>query len=628
MLNSEKKPIFRQHIRTKYTITILLILTTLGIYWHVSTHDFINYDDPQYVYNNPHIQKGLTVTNILWAFTSTYNSNWHPVTWLSHMLDVDLFGMHPGGHHLTNLFFHIVNTILLFFLFEKMTGDIWPSAGLAALFAFHPLHVESVAWVSERKDLLCMFWALLSLYGYVRYVEKSIMRRYLTSLLLFSLSLMSKPMAVTLPGVMFLIDIWPLKRYSSQSIGKINNKDECLCRITTSLILEKIPFFILSVGSGILTIWSQKQGGSVTVLTDFPIHDRLSNALVSYVAYLWKMIWPLNLSVFYPMNFSISFGRATLSCLILGVITAIACRQWKQRPYLLIGWLWYLGTLLPVIGLVQVGLQSMADRYTYMPLVGIFLIIAWSVKEIIVSYNWGKIIFVPLSAIVMVVLAVIASYQNRLWSNSITLFQHALTATSGNFVAHANLGFALCKINRDEAAWHYKQALQIEPHFKPAWFNLATSLMEQDQIGESISMFEKGLKFYPLYAHGHNNLGMALLRNGEIEKAISHFKKAVQLDPDDIDGRINLKKAEEIYQSIQQAEEELKNALTDGNPILSENLTVLEQKKTQLCNVLAKYQKMLSTQPGFNGVNLKNIRGIDSVLTEYQNRLELDQRKR
>jgi len=383
-------------------ICVFLILATLAVYWQVQHHAFVNYDDSFYVTDNRHIQEGLTLESVRWAFTTTYGGNWHPLTWLSHMLDHKLFGMNPGRHHLTSLILHVLNTLLLFLVFKKMTGDSWPSGFVAALFALHPLHVESVAWIAERKDVLSTFFWMLTMWSYIRYIERPATGRYLTALLFFSLGLMAKPMVVTLPFVLLLLDYWPLNRLQNQpSNAKITSQTKT---DFLGLVREKIPFFILVEMSCVATFYAQNQAGAMVSLDSIPFIARFANAVLSYATYMGKMIWPSNLAVIYMYPEMVSWWQAAAAGLALASIFSAAFIFIKKKPYFAVGWLWFAGTLVPVIGLVQVGSQSMADRYTYIPLIGLFIVIAWGVPELVARLPRKKTWLTLLAALTIAVL--------------------------------------------------------------------------------------------------------------------------------------------------------------------------------------------------------------------------------
>jgi protein O-mannosyl-transferase len=418
-------PLAGETEKTQQTaICIFLVIATLAIYWQVLGHDFSNLDDPKYVTKNFHVQAGLSLDNIKWAFTTVYFSYWIPMTWLSHIIDFQLFGLNPKGHHLTSLLIHIANALILFGVLLKMTGALWRSGLVAALFALHPLNVESVVWIAERKNVLSTFFWILTLGAYAHYVKKPTIKKYGLVALFLALGLMSKPMLVTLPFVLLLLDYWPLERWKPdrQTGAKQIENPISLSR----LIWEKAPFFLMVVGSSITVFILQKMGGAVKSIEAFPLEDRIINALVSYLSYLQKMIWPSELSVFYAhAGNTLPVWKGLVSAALIIVFTAWVIRKIWRIPYLAVGWFWYLGTLVPVIGIVQIGEQAMADRYAYVPLIGIFIIVAWGVPDLLARWNHRE--KAPtLFAGLVVALMVATSTQVAFWKNDIKLFKHAL----------------------------------------------------------------------------------------------------------------------------------------------------------------------------------------------------------
>nr|MBC8360831.1 tetratricopeptide repeat protein [Candidatus Desulfatibia profunda] len=490
MNNTDKHRIV--NIRYDFLVCLFLVIAILAVYWQVRNYSFVNYDDSQYVTQNHNVQAGLTLESITWSFTAVQASNWHPLTWISHMLDCQLYGMNPGRHHLTNVLLHILNSLLLFLVFMRMTGKLWQSGFVAALFALHPLHVESVAWISERKDVLSTFFWMLSLWGYLRYVERPGVCRYLLLLFLFILGLMTKPMLVTLPFVLLLLDYWPLNRFQSGSSGDGNHSIQR--PFDFGLVWEKIPLFLLSAVSSVTTYIVQKSGGAVNSLAAIPFHDRIANAIVSYVSYIGKMIWPNNLAVFYPYQKSILLWKVAGAGLLLVVVPVVIFRMVRTKPYFAVGWLWYIGTLVPVIGLVQVGAQGMADRYTYVPLIGIFVIIAWGVPDFMPKWRYRRIGFTVTIAAILAIMMITTRLQIRYWSNSVTLFEHALEVTVDNCIVHAKLGEALAGQGKiDAAVRHYHEALRIKPDFVAALLNLGVALKEKGELNEAINQFMASL---------------------------------------------------------------------------------------------------------------------------------------
>jgi tetratricopeptide (TPR) repeat protein len=514
------------------TILILMALAgaTLAVYWQVQYHDFINYDDPYYVADNNMVRNGLSWEGFRWAFQSTTFSNWHPLTWLSHMLDVQIFGKKPAGHHLTSLFFHLANTLLLFLILKEMTASYWRSALVAAMFALHPLHVESVAWVAERKDVLSAFFWFLTLAVYVNYTKRPAKGKYCALLFCYILGLMAKPMLVTLPFVLVLLDFWPLRRLSLAGTER-----QPIWPAMWPLLREKAPLFLCSLLSCLITYHAQNKGGAVGSLEIVPITVRIGNAFISYAEYLDKTLWPRDLSVFYPYSDTVLLSKALGAALIVLFISLFALYALRRIPYLFVGWFWYLGTLVPVIGLVQVGVQSSADRYTYLPLIGIFLILVWGVTEMTKRMAHQRMV---VSGFILLLLAhwIFTSWnQVSYWKNSISLFEHAISVTRDNAIAHVNLGEALTKAGKnDEAMRHYRETLRINPSSSPALNNLGVLLRKGGQSAEAAQYFRRALQFNPGFAEAHLNLGAQLAEDGTPEsriEAIRHFREALKIDP-------------------------------------------------------------------------------------------------
>src|SRR5579862_3504181 len=455
------------------TICLLLALITVLVYWPVRHADFLVFDDPDYVTYNSHVQAGLTWAGVKWAFTSWYASNWHPLTWLSHMLDSSLFGPNASASHIINVLFHTANVLLLFLLLYRATNKLWPAAFVAALFAWHPLHVESVAWVSERKDVLSTFFGLLSLLAYVGYAQKFKVQSskfnvdYVLAIVFFALGLMAKPMLVTLPFVMLLLDFWPLERI--RSFATVTDRARAQY---ASLLFEKIPFFALTIASSIITYLAQR-GEAVMSFEQRPLGLRLANAAVAYVEYLAKTFWPAHLAVIYPLPHEIPSWQVVATALLLTGVTVFAWCMRRNAPYLLVGWLWFLGTLVPVIGIVQVGGQALADRYAYVPLIGIFLAITWGAADLIARFRVQTALTAAIAAVVLMGSAAATERQLTFWDNSEKLFRHALDITTGNAIAHVNLGVALEQDHREDALVEYRKALDLAPGLFQVHNNLA-----------------------------------------------------------------------------------------------------------------------------------------------------------
>lgn len=521
-------------------ICIVLVISTIAVYWQIHGHDFVFFDDNQYVTENYRVQAGLTRAGFIWAFTTFYAANWHPLTWLSHMIDCEFLGLNAGMHHLTNLWFHLANTLLLFWLFRKMTGAIWRSAFVAALFALHPLHVESVAWVAERKDVLNTFLWLLSMLAYVGYVKRPAAGRYLLVLILFTLGLMAKPMIVTLPVILLLMDYWPLGRLQlkqQEKTGYLWLKE----RPAWFLIFEKIPLFALSGAASIITVIAQHKGEAVQALEALPLSIRVSNALIAYVTYIGKTLWPSGLGVFYPHLERVQLAEAVGSGFLLAILSVAFVAMFRKHPYLLTGWLWYLVTLIPVIGLIQVGAQSMADRYTYVPLIGLFVIVVWGISNIVKKWRRRQTALISSSVMVIGALIICTWLQVRHWKNNMTLCEHTLRVTESNWKIHGAIGAVLMEDGKyEEATGHFKKALDIYPLFEEAYLNLGVVKERQGLRQEAIGYYLEAIKVDPHYAEAHNNLGGVYALQNQIELAKKHYAEALRIDPEYANAHINL----------------------------------------------------------------------------------------
>jgi tetratricopeptide (TPR) repeat protein len=541
---------------------LLLTATTIAVFWQVQHYDFVGYDDIQYITGNHHVQAGLTLEGFIWAFTTDHASNWHPLTWLSHMLDCELYGLKPSGHHLTNLLFHLANTLLLFLVLKRITGAHWRSAFVAALFALHPLHVESVAWAAERKDVLSTFFWMLTLWNYVHYVEQPGFKRYLLVIFTFTLGLLAKPMLVTLPFVLLLLDFWPLNRYLLARPGRGNDEaiqapiDPGRSRSSArGLVLEKAPLFALAAISSMVTFFAQQSGQAVRSVEAFPLTVRIANGLTSYVAYIGKTIWPADLAIFYPHpGDALPIWKAAGAGLLLVFISMGAIGAVKRYPYLTVGWLWYLGTLVPVIGLVQVGSQAMADRYTYVPLIGLFIIAAWGLYDLAGKWRHRRAICVIAAGAMLLALTICTWRQLHHWHDSISLWKRALDVTDENYVTHNNLGAALYEKDRlEEAIAHYYQALKIKPDQVEAHNNLAVALDKQGKVEEAIAHYYQALRIKPDYAEAHNNLGAALYEKDRPEEAIVHYYQALKIEADYAEAHNNLAVALDKQGKVEEA---------------------------------------------------------------------------
>lgn len=547
-------------MRTIFILALLLTLLTCTVFWQTGNHDFLFFDDNEYVVNNQHVNTGLSGENIAWAFTARYSANWHPLTWLSHMVDIELFGLKPQGHHLVNVALHATNALLLFLLFCWITGYIWRSFFVAAIFALHPVHVESIAWIAERKDLLSSFFGLLTLFAYVNWTQRAGIGRYLVCLGCFVLGLLSKPMLVTLPFLMLVLDYWPLNRLTA--------------KVFKRLFWEKLPLFALSITSSIITLLAQQNSGAVASLAITPLSIRMENAVLSYAGYIGKMLWPSRLAVFYPISSSFSLWKVATAGLFIIAISIYAFRQPRQHPYLITGWLWYIGTLVPVIGFVQVGEQAMADRYTYLPTVGLSIMAVWGISEMSRQWHNRRSFFIIAGTMTIFLMAGLTWRQAGFWKNTRTLFNHAADVVPNNYlakvalgnvlleegnyteairnfnyalqlkpnqaIAHSNLALALAATGELESAlFHYDTAITINPRFPEAYYNKGTALARLKRFDESAAMSRIAISLRPDYSEAYNNLGCALLELGRPADAAEEFQKALRLNPNYIDALKN-----------------------------------------------------------------------------------------
>ena len=565
-----------------WQLSIGLALVTAVAYAGLWQNGFVAWDDPYYVSENANVLAGLTGHGFVWAFTSNQGANWHPMTWLSHMLDAQLFGPSPAMHHAMGLVLHILNAVLLFVVLTRMTGASGRSAFVAALFAVHPVHVESVAWASERKDVLSTLFWMLTMLAYFRYSERPGHGRYLAVLVALALGLMSKAMLVTLPFVLLLLDFWPLERYK---------------RTTWYLLIrEKLPLIAMVVALSVVTFLAQRSAGAVQQLAGVPLGARVANGLLSYVRYLGKAVWPSSLAALYPFPESIEPWQVAGSILVLAAASYAAIAVRARRPYVTVGWFWYLGTLVPVIGFVQVGYQALADRYTYVPLIGIFIIIAWGVAELTEAWSARRVALGVSSAAIVLACAAMTHAQAAVWRDGVSLWQHTVDVTDRNFIARTNLGYELAKVGRlDEAVEQYKKALEISPNYVLAREDLGLALVSQRKFdaaiseyrtalraqpmnpmlhadlglamanaqrdGDAITEYEEALRLQPTLALAHVRLGNALFRQGNVEVAVGHFQQAIRLEPTSAEAHNNLGVALASRGSVNEAVGEFNEAL-------------------------------------------------------------------
>ncbi|MBN2396951.1 MAG: tetratricopeptide repeat protein, partial [Deltaproteobacteria bacterium] len=635
-------------LRREGMICLLIAAAILAVYWQVGDHAFISFDDRMYVTENPHVRAGLTLEGIRWAFVATDAHNWHPVTWLSHMVDYQMYGLHPKGHHLTNVIFHMLNSILLFLVFTRMTGAVWKSAFVAALFAIHPIHVESVAWVAERKDVLSAFFWMLTMGSYAWYVERPAAGRYALVLLFFALGLMAKPMLVTAPFVLLLLDYWPLGRLrnisqdsdekhpgGTESENRKTRKQPAKHAAPSSTITglvhqwklilpflrEKIPLFVLAAASGVITVHAQHNVMKSFEL--YPFGTRLANALVSYASYMGKMVVPTHLAIFYPHpegTLAIwQIGGAAV--LLLGATTAV----WMlRRSYLAVGWLWYLGTLVPVIGLVQVGLQSMADRYTYIPLIGLFVIVAWGIPELAAKWRYRSTALAVSAGVLVSVLMMMTFAQVKTWENDITLFQHATGVTEDNWWAHYNLGLALAqKGDSDTAVRHFEESLRIEPRRPDTLMNIGVIHAKRGDIEAAADYFSRALEIQPDNLRAHLNAGLALLQGGKTDKAVSHFRVCLRIAPDHPEAHYHLGLALAESGDTDGAIKYFSNTirLTAGHARAHNSLGIALSRKGRVADAAAHFREAVKINPDFAEART-NLERAEVVLHETDRIIE------
>ena len=596
------------------TIGICLSLGVLTwlVFGQTLWHDFINYDDPRYVYENTKITGGLSISGIVWAFTHVHSLNWHPLTTISHMLDCQLYGLKAGWHHFTNVFLHTLAAMLLFLALQQMTGAVWRSAFVTAVFAIHPLRVESVAWIAERKDVLSGVFFMLTLLAYLYYVRVPRIRGYLLVVFLFTCGLMSKPMLVTLPFVLLLLDYWPLDRIKGQLWNRV---------------VEKIPLIALSAVSSIATFLVQK--GAVGHTEELPIWERITNAVVSYVLYLWQMVWPVRLAVFYPHPENrLPFWEVIFCLLLLICITALTIVLRKKRPYLIMGWLWYLGMLVPVIGLVQVGWQGRADRYTYLPQIGLYIAATWGVTDLAALFRHQLKILSTAAMLIIGALSLCAWIQTSYWRDSEALFRHALAVTVNNDVAENNLGIVFLRQGKvDEAISLLQTAVDLRPDNSPAHENLAKALLQKGQVADALIHYRKLLELQPDNMEVHNIVGTVLTQQGRVEEGVEEWQKVLSVEPDNGNAMSNLAWvfATAPDQSIRNGAKAVELAegalrISGGRiPILLRTLAAAYAESGEFSKAIQTAQQ---------GIELANSQGNSGLATELQGNIALYQEQR
>jgi len=512
------------HKKYSYIIISLLIIVSLAAFGRIAGNHFINLDDPGYITKNYIVQNGLNLENIKWAFTTTYLAFWHPLTWLSHMLDWSIFGAYAGGHHLTSLFLHIGTVLFLFLFLNKTTKNIWAAAFAAAFFAIHPLRVESVAWASERKDVLSLFFGMAGIYSYAFYAESSKRSGYFLCLILFALSLMAKPMTVTLPFVLLLLDYWPLQRFTKAPFYKE----------AAGLLREKIPFFMMSIVSSAIVFWAEKKAGAVSSAAALPFSTRITNAIFSYASYLEKTFWPDNLVVFYPYNFFLPAWKIILSGIILTLITLIVMGYIKKMPFLFVGWFWYLGTLIPMIGLVQIGKHAMADRYTYLPSVGVALMLAWGIPSLFRGEEIRKKILSPSAFILITILCFLTWHQCGYWKSSMSLFNHASRVMVNEEQGKNRSGADFTQLGQyqqQNQILGYNKTIRLKQNDAESFFNRGLAYSKIGQYENAIQDYTEAIRLNPDYAEAYNNRGNIYGQHGAFQLAIDDFNKVIEINP-------------------------------------------------------------------------------------------------
>jgi len=617
-------------------IGLCLAILTAAVYWQVGGFEFVRFDDDKYITENPIVRDGWSPAGIRWAFSSFEQSNWHPLTWLSHMIDVEMFGLDAGRHHQVNLLFHILNTLILFVVLQRMTGALWRSGFVAALFALHPLHVESVAWVAERKDLLCAFFFLLTLLAYERYARKQGPWNYLLVVMLFALGLLSKPMAVTLPFVLLLLDFWPLARFQVRSPGDSAPAEEttgkgllALIKANRRLFLEKIPLLVLSAVSCIVTIAAQRS--AMKALETVPLDARILNAIVAYGEYIYRCFVPVNLAVLYPYR-NVTTEQVLAAALLLAAVTALVIYRRGNRS-LMVGWFWYLGTLVPVIGLVQVGVQASADRYTYIPFIGLFILLTWLVADLSARLPYRTAVLAAGAVLILAGLSAVAVSQAKHWMNSEALFAHTLQATKDNYVIHSNYCAWLSGQGRLEDATRYcNEALVIKPNDGDARYNLATVLVRQVKYPEAIAQYREVLRTIPDYVMARNNLALCLIQTGDRQAAIEQFQEILRLNPEFEPARQNLTMLLAAEDKVKKPAGGMPAPGPAGGGSLEESMRLGQDavKQGDLDSATAHFRRAVSIAPENKaariglGLALAYKGDIDEAIRQFRAALKLD----
>ncbi len=670
MCNRRNDGISMKGIASEKLYAVALVVIVLGVYLRVVHHSFIDFDDNVYIIMNDHVRSGITVRSILWAFKTMYSANWHPLTWLSHMLDVEMYGLHPGGHHMTSVLFHVASSLLLFLFLRESTGRIQESAIVALLFGIHPVHVESVVWVAERKDVLCMFFGLLALISYVRYIRAPSTGKYLGIVFCFALGLLSKPMIVTLPFVMLLLDFWPLHRtsllcHANGDASPPISSDDAARRLRPNiarLFMEKLPLLILSSISCVVTYIAQSASGAVLSVETLPVGVRIANAMAAYTSYLGKLLFPIDLAIFYPhLGQQLPLWQWLGSSILLVSISILFIRRFLISPFLIIGWLWFLGTLIPVIGLVQVGSQALADRYTYMPAIGIYIIIIWGGREVLSIMKPRKEIVGSFGLVMFICISSMTWNQISLWKNSETLFRHAIAVTENNFLAHNILAVVLGEEGRLEEAYEeYVTSLEMNQQYVDLLVNYGVILVRMGRIEEALEKYRQALSINPddINAHVnmgkvltqlqnndkatlhynsaseviakhkdsiynnsvmHNSLGIGYCEIGKLDEAIRHFAYALELAPDNPDGHNNMGRVLAQKGLRAEAKEHLYKAI-EIQPVFPQalnNLGLVLMQDDFVEDAIYYFARALQQNPEYEKARVNFMSAVLSLCTSY-----------
>jgi len=632
--NAQGPPSVQTHLfLNKHVICLLLAAGVIGVFLPAAQNGFVNYDDPVFLYENSHVRSGLNLENIRWAFANSQAGFWYPITWLSHLLDFSLFGMYAGGHHFTSILLHAFNTSLLFLVLGRATGKIWPSAFVAALFGLHPLHVEPVAWAADRKDVLSATFWMLTLWAYIRYAEQSKIesprgtrsRWYWLALFFFTLGLMSKTMLVTLPFVLLALDWWPLGRFRSTSTTR--NESSVMRAKFRRAALEKLPFLVLALPAIWLTLHAQSAIGALPNAAEIPLTHRIANAILSCVRYMQQTIWPSNLAVHYPFPSSFSAIAVTGCALLLLIITLTAVVCARSQPYVTFGWIWYVISLLPVIGLVQIAGHAHADRYAYVPTIGLYLMIAWTAARLVAGHRWRAAACGIAASSIIVSCATLIRQQISYWKDSETLFRHSLAITPDDEMAHNNLGSSLAeKGDLDGAIQHWMEALRLFPDFAEAHSNLGSVLAKRGQLPEAIFHLQEGVRLNPNNPNARFDLATALLKSGRPDEAIVQYQQCLNIAPDNAPAYLALAHALLAKGRVNEAILTLDTALRlkADSPEAQNELGMAFGMQGRLDEASAHLRKALDLNPNYAeahcnlGIVLVNKNNLDEAIAHLQ----------